>query len=82
MSHEDCECSESLQWDCANTSQLCWLTLATNAVPMDVQSVRSTENAWDAAICGCNLKCRNAPEASSLKSKISLEGHDVRRLHV
>ena len=79
-SREDCRHAASLQRDCAKASQLHGMTLAKNTEPMGVQSVWPAECAWDTATCGCTLAFRNAPDDSSSKSKISLEGNDTRKL--
>ena len=81
-SGEDFKCSAILKRYCVNASQSCELTLEPKTEPMGMQSVWTTEHVWNDSTCGCSFACRNAPEASSSKSKISLAGHDIRKLHV
>ena len=49
---EDYSCSTSFHWDCANTSQLCGMTLAPKTEPMNIQSIWPTEFACTTATCG------------------------------
>ena len=77
---EDYKCSDNLQKDCANASQLCGLKLAPKTEPMGVQSAWPTDHAWAADACGCSLTCLKYPEESSSKSKISRCVNDFRKL--
>ena len=77
-SGENCKHSSFLKRDCANTSQLCGLTLAPKTDPIGMQSVWSKECKWATDDCGFSYY----PEASSSKSRISFPGKEIRMLWI
>ena len=74
---EDCKCSVFLKWHCSKNSKLCGMTLAPKTELKAMQSVWTTHHARADATYGYSFAWRNAPEASSSKSKISLFGNDI-----